>query len=132
VALGMYFSTLRRGYPTSDGRLLTQGKLARLVREYLNDDTVKVNQSTISRTESGEDVPGGNILAALIDILDGDIEDVQWLFRHRAAPAEEGRRRAVARLHLDPALRKEYEEMRRSPEGRARLLEAAQHFMNES
>jgi hypothetical protein len=94
MALAMYFQTLREQRPTGRRRPLSQAWVAQQVSAYL-DRTV--HPSTISRVESTGET-GPDILAALIEVLEGDFEDVKWFASHPQAKPEDGRQRALAAL----------------------------------
>ena len=96
MALGIYFRTLWERYPTETGMRLTQGQLAEMVRLYNRP----IGQSVVSKLETGEDTPGGDILAVLLDVLGGRLEDVVWIVK-RDASIEEARRRAIEALAAD-------------------------------
>lgn len=95
MALATYFLTLREQHRVEGRRRHpSQAWVAQRVSEYL-DRTV--HQSTIHRVEtSGETSP--DILAALIEVLEGDFEDVKWFASHPQAKPDDGRQRALAAL----------------------------------
>lgn len=94
MAVAAYFQMLRARRTAPNGKRLTQGALAKLIAPYLPNR--KVDQPTISKALSGEDAISGDLLAALLEVLGGRLEDVVWLFG-RSDP-EEGRQRAIEAL----------------------------------
>ena len=93
LAVAAYFQTLRNNRQTPDGRRMTQTYLAQEIGVQLGR---KVDQSTISKIEAGRSPLMGDIMAALLAALGGDIRDVLFLFR-KTSPSE-GRTRALARI----------------------------------
>jgi hypothetical protein len=86
---------LRQARRTPEGRPITKAWLVKQLSTYLGR---KVASSTIYRIESGEDMPGGDLLTALLDVLGGRFGDVQWLIKNREATVDDGRRLAIEAL----------------------------------
>lgn len=98
MAVAAYLDALRTNRLTKDGRKYTQKRLADALGIYLHR---KIDQSTISRAMSGEDIPAGDMMAALLDILGGRLEDVAYLLKKKHATDADGRQRAIEALAAD-------------------------------
>lgn len=95
VGLGAYFQRLRE-----NGRKISQGRLATELSDYLSRN---VDSTTVWRIESGDNIPGGDLLAALMDLLGGRVEDVGWLIRNQKTVVEaDGLTRADACIAGNP------------------------------
>lgn len=106
LALGAYFQALRDMQRTSNGRKVSRARLAVQLTDFLGHE---IDPSTIYRIEVGTQMPGGELLAALIGVLGGRIEDVIWCVQNPTATAEEGRHRALATLASEIETEKELE-----------------------
>jgi len=83
MAVAAYFQTLRDNRRAPNGKRLTQAQLARAVGKHLRR---KVDQSTISKIESGKETPMGDVMAAMLTVLGGRLEDVLRLAGSEDAP----------------------------------------------
>lgn len=94
MAVAAYFQILRNHRRTPDGGKLTQTVLAEMVAPYLPHR--KVDQTTISKAETGADAINGDLMSVLLTVLGGRVEDVVWLFGK--TDPEDGRRKALEAL----------------------------------
>jgi transcriptional regulator with XRE-family HTH domain len=138
MAVATYFQVLRNHRRTPEGKRMTQAHLARAVSIFLHRE---VNQSTISKIETGQDAISGDLMAALLDVLGGRIEDVIWLLKNGANIEEAGQRalttlvdeipteneleQLIADWQTDEQLRRSLRRVWRTRDGRA--TSAAEH-----
>lgn len=92
-ALGAYLKAMREGQSLEPKDVLPQ--LSRRLGK-------TVDHSRLWRAENGKHNrwPEGDFLAALLDLIGGDLRDIRWIQEHPEITADEGRGLAEQRLRL--------------------------------
>lgn len=91
-AFGAYMRALREG---NGG--MTREALSEAIAPWLGRGA---DTSTLFRIEKGEQMPKGDLLTFLLDILGGDSADVALLLRSEHATTQDGRELATHRLAI--------------------------------
>lgn len=92
-ALGIYLKTLREGRRLRVNEVLQQlGERLRLGKP--------ADQTRLWRAENGKGWPDGDFLVALLAILQGSLQDVDWLQTHPDATKENAESLAKQRLSV--------------------------------